>query len=166
MCSSDLIPPLAGLAVFLAIHAAVWQVIPRPRKGTLSLLLCAAAAYAAVAGVVYFRYDVPFARLFWTSGPLYAFLVMLYFHFYFGLDRSVSVRMLNELTRAPEGRMTLAELDAVYPRMGMVEHRMNVMVEKGFVAMEGPYYRCTAKGLRFVRFALFGKRLYNLDAQG
>jgi hypothetical protein len=159
------LPPV-GVLAFLALHTIEWQFLPRARKGTFMLSLTAVVAYALVAGAAYGLCGLAVPRLVWTSGPVYAFLVMLYFHFYFGLDRSVSVRILGELVQAPDGRLSLAELDRVYPKRAMVTSRMDVLVAKGHVEVERGRYRCTPKGLRYVWFARIGKRLYNLDASG
>lgn len=158
--------PGAGFGVFLALHLLAWQFLPRPRKGTFTLTLAASAALIFVGGAACGWGGLPLSPTLWISGPIYAFLVMTYFHFYFGLDRSVSVRILGELVQAPGGRLSLEELDRIYPKRAMVTSRMDVLVAKGHVVIEQGWYRCTAKGLRYVRFALYGRRLYNLDASG
>ncbi len=161
-----LAPAFGALALFLVLHVVFWQFIPQPRKGTLALSATALLAYLVNGVADWLWAGFSPATLLWASGPVYAFLIMLYFHFYFGVDRSVSVRILGELVRAPGGRLTPEELDAVYPRRQMLERRLGVMVEKGHIVREGDGYRCAPKGIRLVRLALLGKRLYNLDATG
>lgn len=161
-----LLPAAAALGLFLLLHGVLWQVIPQPRKGTLALSLTAGLAYGVVGAAAHSACAFPLPLLFWVSGPVYAFLVMLYFHFYFGVDRSVSMRILGELARAPEGRMTLDELDAAYSQREMVTRRLGVMVEKGYIAESHGHYTIADKGRVMVRLALFGKRVYNLHASG
>lgn len=158
--------PCAGIVAFLALHITLWQVLPRTRKGVVMLTLTAVVAYVVSAGAAYGLAIAPVPQLLWVSGPVYAFLVMIYFHFYFGLDRSVSVRILGELAQAPGYRLTLDELDRVYPKRAMVASRMDVLLAKGHVIIENGRFQCTTKGLRYVRFALCGKKLYNLAASG
>ncbi len=161
-----LAPAAAALALFLFIHVLLWQVIPQSRKGTLVLSLSAAVAYLAVAFVARAAWALPLIMLIWASGPVFAFLIMLYFHFYFGVDRSVSMRILGELAGAPGGEMTLEALDAVYPKRAMIVRRMAVLLEKEYVTEQDGRYALASKGRKMVRLALLGKGVYNLDASG
>jgi len=59
----------------------------RPRKNVFVMALLAAVAYCLMVVVASrIRFKVP-ARP--VSGPAFAFLTVCYFHFYFGVDRSV-----------------------------------------------------------------------------
>ncbi len=162
-----LAPALGALTSFLVLHLALWQLLPRPHKGTLALSLTALAAYVLLGGAAALWLEgTTFSGLIWSSGPVYAFLVMLYFHFYFGMDRSVSVRILGELAQAATGRLTMSQLDGVYSKRGMIRLRLDVLVAKGHLELVNGCYQCTPKGRRLVRFALAGKKVYNLDITG
>lgn len=91
------------------------------------------------------------------------FLLMLYLHFYVGVDRSVSLRILHELTSAPGRSLEGDELDRVYPRRYMFEHRVALLVRKGWLREESGRYtaaRWTAPvvGVTRVLRSLFGLR--------
>jgi len=155
-------PGFLALPVYLLVHLVVWQVLPPRRKGVLFLVLTAAAAYAAV--VLAWPESV-LAHGF-TSAPLFACEVVLYMHLYFGIDRSLSVRMLGELVESGEGRLSLDELNRRYSARDMVERRIAVLVDKGLLELEDGRYRCTPKARIPIVFALAGKRVYGLDATG
>lgn len=160
-------PAVAGFAAFLVLHVLVWQWLPAPRKGVLALCICAAAAYAIMAVAAEYRLALPLWRHICTSLPLFAFLTVFYFHLYFGIDRSLSIRILGELVRSDTNSITMEALEAVYPRRDMIERRVAVLLEKGCLEQVRPgVYACTARGRFLTRLALIGKRLYNLRAAG
>lgn len=158
-------PALAAFPVFLLVHLIVWQFLPAPRKGVVFLVLIASIAYLAASAVAW-RYGLPPLAHGWVSLPVYAFLVVFYMHLYFGIDRSLSVRILGELVKAENGTLSLAELDRVYSPADMVARRIDVLVDKGHLAEQGGIYTCTPFGRFLVRLALLGKRLYALRHTG
>jgi hypothetical protein len=155
-------PALAALPVFLAVHVALWQVLPRDRKGVCYLVLTASAAFAAV--LVFWPAPVPAHA--GVSLPLYAFEVVLYMHLYFGIDRSLSVRMLVELLESETGSLTREALNRKYAPHDMVQRRAAVLLAKGLIEEKGNRYVCTARGRILVRLALAGKAVYGLRATG
>lgn len=159
-------PGVAGFALFLLLHFAAWQMLPKKGQGVLALVVLAFISLAALTAGAWRMSPGPLIEVMATSGPLYAFLVILYFHFYFAVVRSLSVRILGELSVTESGSMTPAELDAVYPKRTMVAERLDVLVRKGYLVCSGDQYQCTAKGRCLVRLALRGKKLYHLDATG
>lgn len=155
-------PALMALPLYLVIHVLLWQVLPQERKGVLFLVLTAACAYFATVALWPERLILHV----FTSLPLYAFEVVLYMHLYFGIDRSLSVRMLGELVRSGKGSLTLAELNRRYEARDMVERRVEVLLRKGILEKKGDTHVCTARGRMLVRLALLGKSLYGLQATG
>ncbi|WP_320178451.1 hypothetical protein [Roseovarius pacificus] len=155
-------PALIALPLYLVIHVAVWQVLPRERKGVVFLVLTAAVAY----GAVLFFWKAPVLGHLWVSAPLYAFLVVLYMHLYFGVDRSLSVRMLGELVKSGEDFLAMDELNRRYPAGDMVARRVAVLVDKGLLVKDGERYVCAPRGRFLVRLALLGKAVYGLRATG
>lgn len=67
-------------------------------------------------------------------------LTMLYLHFYVGVDRSVSIRILNELSQSPGHRLTMRELDRRYPQRYMFEHRVALLERYGWVLQNNGHY--------------------------
>lgn len=124
----------------------------------------AAGAYAAAAvppGLL----GLPLSGI-WISLPVDASLVLLYFHLYMGVFRSLSVRVLEELAASPEGRLTPAKLDARYSRRGMFTSRLEVLEEHGWIARHGTAYVSTAKGSRAAALIVRLRRLYGIRGAG
>ncbi len=66
--------------------------------------------------------------------------------FYSHADRSITVRLLIELARAPEQRLTLAQMQAMCGVEVLMQDRLDIMVRNGFLAMRGDRFVLTAKG--------------------
>lgn len=65
--------------------------------------------------------------------------------FYSHADRSITVRLLIELARAPKKRLTLAELQAMCGEV-LMQDRLDIMVRNGFLAVRGDRLVLTPKG--------------------
>ena len=166
MTIMSLLISLVGLAVFLILHVIAWRLLPPPRKGLLLLVIAACAGYIAAALTAHFALRMPFVAHAPVSVPVFLFLGICYFHFYYAVDRSVSVRTLGALASAEKGRLTPQELDALYPREEMIRRRLNIMLEHGWLTERDGVFDCTPKARRLTRFARLGAWLYRLDATG
>jgi hypothetical protein len=67
--------------------------------------------------------------------------------FYSHADRSITIRLLIELARAPEQRLTLAEMQAMCGVEVLMQDRLDIMVRNGFLAASGDRFVLTLKGL-------------------
>ena len=66
--------------------------------------------------------------------------------FYSHADRSITVRLLIELARAPQQRLTLAQLQAVCGVEVLMADRLNIMLANRFLRAHGDRFVLTAKG--------------------
>jgi hypothetical protein len=66
--------------------------------------------------------------------------------FYSHADRSITVRLLIELARAPQQRLTLAQMQAMCGVEALMQDRLDIMVRNGFLAPRGDRFVLTAKG--------------------
>ena len=155
-----------ALAAFLFVHVSAWQVLAARFKSALGLLVAACLGYAATCVFVRHAMHIPLMAHAPVSLAVFLFLGVTYFHFYFGLDRSVSVRTLGVLCRAGDGRLAPAELDAFYPQEEMIQRRLRIMLENGWLTERDGVYRCTRKARMVSRLARLGTRLYRVDVSG
>jgi hypothetical protein len=150
----------AGQALVVALIAAV-----RKRSNIYALiLLVAVLSTPLVFGLepLFFGRPLdPDGRLFFalTNLTLGGFL----FHFMTLPDRSVTLRVLAELERAPNRTLSLAELTAKYSVREMIESRLEQLAEGNFLTIE-PDGRLTLKsrGTTFGRFVARGRRLFGI----
>lgn len=155
-----------GIVAFLVLHVIEWRLLPMSRKGLWLLNVDACLGYAAAALVARYVLHVPFAVHAPVSAPVYLFIGICYFYFYYAVDRSVSVRTVGAMLTAKDGRMTAQELDALYPREEMIRRRLDIMLAHGWLTEQDGKFACTPKARQLTRLARFGGWLYKLDATG
>jgi hypothetical protein len=66
--------------------------------------------------------------------------------FYSHADRSITVRLLIELARAPRQRLTLAEMQAVCGVEVLMQDRLDIMQRNGFLVARGDRFVLSTKG--------------------
>jgi hypothetical protein len=152
--------------LFFALHLAAWWRLPAPRRSVALMTAIALAAYPLAVGFALSIMALSIQQHLFVSGPVYAFLTMLYFHFYYGLDRSVSVRTLGELSRAPGASLSMEKLAQFYPKESMVDRRLEIMIEHGYLELDNGRYRCTPKARQMARLVGWAQHLYRLDITG
>lgn len=97
-----------------------------------------------------------------TGFMLYVFLFMSYGEFYFIIDRSLSLRVMVELERHPEKRVSFEELKNVYSPDEIYRRRFRHMVESGCIVEEAGYYRNTTKGRCLANLFGISKKILNV----
>lgn len=154
---------LIGLGVLISMliqHFIVWQIF---RPGFMVLLKIATINLLFLIFVCTYFGDS------WTvtidSVGIYVFLVMAYLHWYVGVDRSVSIRVLNELMQSRDG-LTMQELLARYPQKSMFEHRIELMIKSGWLKRQGQKVAINPKFYWFASWTLRLRRAYNLKVSG
>ena len=91
---------------------------------------------------------------------------MFYFNLYFGIYKSISVRVLNELLLSKNKMMTLTKLKEKYPQRDLINQRINLMVGNKWLIKSNNNYSCQNKAIILVKINLFFKKLYRLDETG
>lgn len=77
---------------------------------------------------------------------LYIFLFLGYCQFYFIVDRSISVRVMIEIDKNPDKKLTFDDIMRVYSFNGILSRRLEHMVEGKYLVKDGEYYVNTEKG--------------------
>ena len=98
----------------------------------------------------------------WVSCPLYLFAIILYLNFYIGIDRSVSIRILIEILKKDNKKLEEKNLDGLYSQEYMIQSRLSLLVEKGFLEEIDGNYIPTKKGAFFAKFAILTRKIYGL----
>ncbi|MEM8930005.1 MAG: hypothetical protein AAGE94_02455 [Acidobacteriota bacterium] len=167
---SDLQGPiqLAGLGFvsFFALHLLVWRT--RLRRGLaygwlFTLLtvggLAAPALWPLVGVGPWTLHAVP-------AAALYLLLSMLYLHFYSGLVRSLSVRILGELAAVDDHHLDADELARRYPLGEILDRRLDALEATGWIERRDEAYRNRPRGHRWARWLRGLARLYRRDVTG
>lgn len=144
------------MALWLVVQAVVFHVAA-PRKAfssmltwfspTVPLYLVLYWALPADLGILGDEFVGADWRLGAANGLLVHVLLFLTAGlFYSHADRSITVRLLIELARAPEQRLTLAQMQAMCGVEVLMQDRLDIMVRNGFLAVREERFVLTAKG--------------------
>ncbi len=157
---------LITLTGFFAIHIIIWHFQLFKNRGVFLIVKVAAFSYliTGIVGNVYLK--IPATQHIWVSAPIVLFIIMLYLHFYVGVDRSVSVRLLGELVKTKTGKLKLIDIEKLYSGEEMFKTRLDLLVEKGWLTEDNGQYRCNRKGRTIARVTFFLQRLYKLKKTG
>ena len=149
---------LCGLLIttWLIVQAAVFHLVA-PRKAFASML----ASFAPTVPLYLVLYVMTpadlgflpsaFVGADWRLGlvnglTLQVLLFLTAGLFYSHADRSITVRLLIELARAPEQRLTLAQMQAVCGVEVLMADRLEIMLANRFLTDQGDRFVLTPKG--------------------
>ena len=149
---------LCGLLIttWLIVQAAVFHLVA-PRKAFASML----ASFAPTLPLYLVLYLVTpadlgflpsaFVGADWRLGLVNGLIlqVLLFLTaglFYSHADRSITVRLLIELARAPQQRLTLAQMQAVCGVEVLMADRLEIMLANRFLIARGDRFVLTPKG--------------------
>lgn len=157
---------LAAFLIFLALHVMVWRTREGKYRGVYLLVVIAVISYLSVCliGSVNFGQDT--MSHFWTSAPFFFCGIMGYSHCYVGMLKSVSIRIIEELAKRPDGRLTLNQLGDHYPVREMFVTRLSLLEEKRWISKHGDRYVCLSKASRVAAINRYLHRAFWLDRTG
>ena len=145
--------PLLSLLVFSSVH---WFLSAQLKRQGLKWLGLASGLSFGLTWL--FFHEESFVYALTTHG----FLLMLYLHFYVGVDRSVSVRVLHELLDQPGHELSAQALAERYPQSEMFAARVDLMVKHEWIREERGQFFVTAKSRILVLPTEILRRLYDL----
>lgn len=166
-----LLGPLAisglSFASFALLHLLVWR--SRLRRGLAYGWMFRLLGLGAVLGPVIWQLSGagPWVSHAAPALAVYLLLAMLYLHFYSGLVRSLSVRILGELAEDSRSGLDAAELDRRYPLGEILDRRLEALVDTDWITRdpEGGYHN-RRRGRRWARGLTFLARLYRQEVTG
>ena len=148
---------------FLLIHCLVWNISKKQTLGLYQILIVMLSTLfiSTIINNVFSLFPLDIYLM--TS--VYFALGIIYLHFYVGITRSVSVRMLGELCRAKDHQMTFDEMEKSYSMDFMLEHRLATLVDHGWLINDRGY-QCTKKGTLLAKSQLLMKKIYKIKQTG
>ncbi|MEK7773829.1 MAG: hypothetical protein AAB307_05730 [Deltaproteobacteria bacterium] len=176
-------------ALFLCVHVIVFRTIELKERFRaiktifFSLIPVYAALYfitpsgyvvVETGGPAAFFSAAPFGTIvavtvyihFLSGFMLYLFLFLGYCQFYFIVDRSISVRVMIEIEKSPDGRLSAEEIQKVYPFKGILDRRLEHMVCGNYIEDRNGRYSNTGKGRAEALVFSFLKDLLRLGKGG
>jgi hypothetical protein len=154
----------AQFLLFFALHFVIWRFGKTAMQGVKRLL--AIALLTEVAVLIFFQPIIPWSEHIFVSGPSFSLIVMLYLHFYVGMDRSVSIRILIELQESLAKSLTKEQLAVIYDPHTMVKHRIDLLfANRYFLAMRGPV-TLSSKALLLAKVSYWAQKQLRLKHSG
>ena len=155
---------LISFLLFLLLHISLWKIIEGYRGVTLILFI------SLISYIFTFEF---ISRLIpiqipenWVIAPVYCCLIMLYCHLYVGILKSVSIRILEELSESFDEKMDLSDIEALYSTEEMISSRVSLLVEKGWLKEQEQNHSCRMKAVMTVKFNLFLQKIFRLNNTG
>lgn len=156
--------PLMVFSVFLIAHALWWRLLSA-RKPGVSMLFFHGLFWFLVLMVAQLLLE-PNGEGALYSASVYLFLLVAYFHLYVGIDRSVSIRVLGELSGNESGSMSQEQLRTTYSSRSMFSHRLELMAKNGWIDIRDGRYSNLPKGTKLARVAKRLRGFYCLEVTG
>lgn len=94
---------------------------------------------------------------------VYLMLIMFYLHLHIGIERSVSIRVLNEITISPDNKITRQNLERSYPINQMFRHRIQLMTKNNWLIEQDGKFYVSGKSNLLVLVTNFSRKLYGLE---
>jgi len=153
-----------SFAVFVLLHLFLWKFKPKSYSSVEAvILICILSilSYLFVIGIIHFCTMVHAGSHFWVSFPTILFSMMLYLHFYMGIDRSVSIRLMGDILNVTDQKLNINMLKDAYSEEYMVAPRLDLLENSGFIKKINDEYICTNKGRVLAKCALMIRRIYS-----
>jgi len=93
-------------------------------------------------------------------------LFFVYLTFYYVVDRSITTRLMMEIERSPEKRLTFEEITKVYDLDTKYRNEIQGIVDGGFMRREGEYFVNTPKGAAVAGITSWYKKVFKLGPGG
>ncbi len=153
-----------SFSIFLLLHIFLWKII-EGYKGVILILFVSLISY--IFTFIVFSRVIPIQITDnWVLVPVYCCLIMLYCHLYVGILKSVSIRIMEELSESSDQTMNLSDIEALYPTEEMISTRVSLLKEKGWLKEQELNYSCRKKAVITVKINLFLQKIFRLNNTG
>ena len=98
----------------------------------------------------------------------YLFHLLLFFcyvEFFYSVERSVSLRLLVELLKQGDAGAALQEIQGRYPVEGMIQQRLEVLRDRGFIELRNDSWHLRFKGKLLARVTVAMSWLFQAKGQ-
>lgn len=165
-------PLILGIAcffIFLLINILIFHFnrIKRRSKTLLIIFFFVSVLYCIfyILLVLPVCYTILTSFIFFINGfVLYAFLFICYLEFYFTADRSITVRIMIELEKSKDMKMTYEEIKKIYDIETDIFKRRFIELEFGnYIKKRNKFYENTLKGHIIAKIYDFYIKFLNLS---
>jgi hypothetical protein len=94
---------------------------------------------------------------------LNVFFLLGYTVFFFLIERGLSLRVVIEIHRSPQGRMTIEEIKRVYTYDYILEKRLGQMLKMGYAIRKGDYICSTERAARLIAANRLVRKVFRIE---
>ena len=137
----------------------------RPHARVINVLwLCFQPVYVSLFFVLGGELRTPLGVVDGLNGLLLDGLLLLgYTYFFFLVERGLSLRVMIEISRAPQSKMTIQDIMRVYPYDYIIDKRIGQMVKMGYAKVEGDRIAGTSKSARLAAANKLVRKILRLE---
>ena len=160
---------LAVLGTFTSYVLTHWVICRmttwRPYARVINLLwLCFLPVYGLVYFVLGGKVKTPLGVVDLLNGLLLDVLLLLgYTYFFFLMERGLSLRVMIEIGRSPQGKMTIPDIQRVYTYDYILDKRLAQMVKMGYAKVDGEVISGTAKSAKLAATNKLARKILRLE---
>ena len=154
-----------AVVLFVLISAPMQMLAQRLSPSTSPVVILAAAAVIAhlTISVLAARLEPSFQ--YWTAASVFCFGAIVYVQVFGAVFKSISLRILLDLTRRPGGRIDLDEI-SLQQIPHIFAERCDILIETGMVAHDHDGFVPTAAGRKLARRVAWFRRLFGIGDSG
>ena len=152
--------------VFFILHFFMWRFKKNnsPKLGLLTLIFL--ISYIIFCFLFSVLFNMSVNKHFWLTAPTSFCIFILYLHFYIGMLKSVSLRIMSEIIERNEMNINISELKKIYSFEKMVEPRLNLLVNNNWLKVKNNKYYCTKFSKNVALINLLFHKLFRLNVTG
>jgi hypothetical protein len=94
---------------------------------------------------------------------LNVFLLIGYTPFFFLIERGLSLRVMIEIYRSPNGRMTIDEIKQVYAYDYILDKRLGQMLKMGYAVRKDDYICSTDRAARLIAANRLVRKIFRIE---
>ncbi|MED5578498.1 MAG: hypothetical protein VX794_00520 [Nitrospinota bacterium] len=158
-----MISSLSGMFLFLLIHITLWRISPSntPRMSLLFLLVIIGIVCSVIVHSFFFNTNiVSIASTVWMD----IFFIICYLFLYAGLSRSVSLTLLEKISKSKS--INFLTLVKDYESSIRFLDRMDLMEKNGYIKISDDMVTIEPKGRRLISITKMFGRLVGVSLEG
>ena len=158
---------MGQFVLFFGVHTVIWRRINTPDpKLKLMMILAGLSFVISTLGLMVSGIPLDANMVLLVSLPVFGCLMVFYLHLYVGVLKSVSLRIIGDLSLKEERADAIPAILKDFSLEHMVQTRLDLMVVNGWLRNQASSYECLPKAKRMALFNALLKKIYGLKVTG
>lgn len=158
---------MGQFVLFFGVHTVIWRRINTPDPKLKLMMIVAGLSFViSTLGLMVSGIPLDTDMVLFVSLPVFGCLMVSYLHLYVGVLKSVSLRIIADLSQKEERADAISAILKDFSLEYMVQTRLDLMVVNGWLRNKASLYECLPKAKRMALFNAFLKKIYSLKVTG